>query len=149
MFEFAIVLLVLGLIGAGILRQHLRDAKLLRLREIDHRERMTAMENNGALPDSRNQSLEELLAGSVRGGWDRNSRVLWVRLAALGLGLTCLFGGIGTAIGLPGVSDPEASGMFSIGFIPVFIGFGLLLFYRMSKGAASTTTGGPDSGEDR
>ena len=53
----AIVILVLGLIGAGILRKHMREAKQLRLREIIHEERVKAMQHNVTLPDVDDSSL--------------------------------------------------------------------------------------------
>jgi len=68
--------------------------------------------------------------------------MLWVRMTALCLGLTSLFGGIGAAIGLAGVSDTEASGMWSMGLIPVFLGIGLLLFYRLSRRQAEQESTG-------
>ena len=46
----AVVFLVLGLIGASILRRHLREAKQVRLRQIIHEERLKAMEHNVPLP---------------------------------------------------------------------------------------------------
>jgi hypothetical protein len=67
--------------------------------------------------------------------------ILWVRLAALCLGLTCLFGGVGVALGLAAVSDPEGSGFWSLGLIPVFVGFGLLLFHRLSRNVIRTGDG--------
>ena len=45
------VILVLGLIGAGMLRRHLREAKLLRLRQIIHEERLKATEHDTPLPE--------------------------------------------------------------------------------------------------
>ena len=63
--------------------------------------------------------------------------VLWVRLAALGVGLAAVFGGAGTCLGMSLASDAEISGMWAMGLIPTFIGVGLLGFYLMSSGLAA------------
>ena len=141
--EFLIVGLVGIFVGASILRRHLREAKQLRLREIIHTERMKAMEHDTELPETTLDELATFLgdldSSPPDDGPTAATGILWVRLTALCLGLTSLFGGIGTAIGLAGVSDPEANGMWSMGLIPVFGGIGLLLFYRLSRRHAEQT----------
>jgi len=145
----AITLLILGLFGAAILRRHLHQAKLLRLRESLPKERMAAMEHDLPVPEADSTRIESLLADG--GGADRNpdrqsgAGVHWVRLAARGRGLTCLFGGAGVMPGFYFVNDPEASGMWPLGLIPVLIGVGLLLFVRLSKGLAQKMNGQRES----
>jgi len=149
MMSLSITLLILGLCGAVVLRRHLHDAKLLRLREISHAERMAAMERDLPVPEADPAGIEPLLTqrDKVEAGLDRMSGagVQWIRLVALALGLTCLFGGIGMLPGFYYVSDPEASGMWPLGLIPVFIGTGLLVFVRLSRGLAEEIGGRRES----
>lgn len=143
MLSIAITLLVLGLLGASILRRHLREAKLVRLREIAHRERMMALERGAPLPDTDVQRIESLLGDGAATDSDRPCAPSshWVRLAALALGLVCVFGGAGSLPGFYYLSDAEASGMWPIGLIPLFIGAGLLIFVRLSRGLAEKMEG--------
>jgi len=135
--EFLIVGLVVTFVGAAILRRHLRESKLLRLREIVHTERLRALERGTELPETNVEELDALL-GDVGGPpptplMTATTGLLWIRLAALCLGLTLLFGGVGVALGLAGVSDPDANGFWSLGLLPLFVGIGLLLFHRLSR----------------
>ena len=41
---FTVVLVVFGLLCLGLLRNYLHEAKLVRLREMVHKERMTALD---------------------------------------------------------------------------------------------------------
>lgn len=133
---FVTVLLILGLIAAGIWRRHLRDAKLLRLREMIHQERKTNMESNPSAATT-DQALDEaLLDFAKREPRPSNpaAALMWVRLIALCIGLAGLFGGVGMAIGMYAVtSDPEITGMWSMGIIPAAVGLGLLVFYYLSR----------------
>ena len=133
---FVTVLLILGLVAAGIWRRHLRDAKLLRLREMIHQERTANMDSNPQAA-TKDQTLDEALLDLVKRE-PRHSNpaagVLWVRLIALCIGLAGLFGGIGMAIGMYAVTaDPDVTGMWSMGIIPAAVGFGLLVFYYLSR----------------
>ncbi len=141
----AITLLVLGLYGASILRRHLHEAKLLRLREISHKERMAAMERDLPVSDATASRIDSLLAES-QGADARPDRihsmsVHWVRLTALALGLTCLFAGFGILPGFHYQADSDMSGMWAIGLIPIFVGTGMLIFFGLSKGLAEKMNG--------
>jgi hypothetical protein len=140
---FVTVLLILGLIAAGIWQRHLRDAKLLRLREMMHLERMANMESD---PSSvkENQQLDALLLEMA----EREPRpsnpaagVMWIRLIALCIGLAGLFGGVGIAAGMWATSDPEIHGAWSMGVIPSAVGLGLLVFYYLSRKFTVPTNG--------
>lgn len=146
MLSLSIAILVLGVFGATILHRHLREAKLLRLREIRHKERMMAMEHNLAAPDTDTARVDSLL-GENEGADSSRERmsgtaVHWVRLAALALGLTCLFGGVGAIPGLYFLSDPELRGTWPLGLVPIFAGVGLLLFIRLSRDLADKINSG-------
>ena len=133
---FATVLLILGLIAAAIWRRHLHDSKLLKLREMIHAERMHNMESNPSSA-ANDQELDGLLLDYAKReprSLNPAAAVAWVRLIALCVGLAGLFGGIGVAIGMFAVtSDPEITGMWSMGIIPTAIGLGLLMFYYLSR----------------
>lgn len=138
------VILILGLVGAMIFRKHLREAKLLRLREISHQERMAAMEHNLQLPEENVSKIDALLAESMGSPSSpsqiNGAKVHWIRLTALALGLISLFSGIGAAFGIFFTSDPDLKGTWPMGLIPIFIGIGLLLFVCLSKRMAENIT---------
>lgn len=143
-------LLVLGaLLGTWLLRNHLHEAKLLRFREMAHKERMTAMERDLPLPDDESAALNELLRGSpeyvASSAEARVAKERLIRMAALCLGLTSFLGGIGVTFGLHVQSDPEVSGMWGIGLVPTLIGIGLLLFVRLLKNLDPISTQRQDS----
>jgi Flp pilus assembly protein TadB len=137
METMAFVILILGLVVANMWRRHLREAKQLKLRQIIHEERIKAMEHELPLPEINDSELLDSLSLSPskepqsESGLDTS--ITWVRLVTLGLGLVLLFGGIGGAIGLYWVADPEAHGVWPISLIPVFVAIGLLLFYLLSR----------------
>jgi hypothetical protein len=141
MEALAWVLLVLGLVGSSILRRHLVLARQLKLRKIIHEERIKAMEQNAELPEANDAELARQLSDS-RGhrpngrAW-LSSSMLWVRLVSLCLGLTGLFGGIGTCIGLAMTTGEQMYEYWPMGLIPVFVGVGFLVFYAMSAKLAA------------
>jgi len=138
---FTVVLTFFGifvpLLGARVLRNHLHESKLLRLREMIHKERLVALERDLPLPDDESDALTELLNGvSAQGAPSAESRAAkyhLIRLVALCLGLTSFLGGIGLTFGLHVQADTSVSGMWGIGLVPSLIGVGLLLFVRLSK----------------
>ena len=140
---FTVVLTVLvfffGTVLTRLLQGHLHEAKLLRLREIVHIERMKALERDQPLPEEDPEALAGLLhqgpASAPTSDEARAAKERVVRLAALCLGLTSFLGGIGLTAGLHVQSDPEVSGMWGIGLVPTLIGIGLMIFARLSKEA--------------
>ena len=140
---FVAVLLILGLVAAAIWRRHLRDAKLLRLREMIHQERTTNMEPDPSVATDHRQ-LDELLLDQARREprpSNPGAAVMWIRLIALCIGLAGFFGGIGIAAGMSAASDPDIHGMWSMGIIPSAIGLGLLVFYYLSRKFSVPTNG--------
>jgi hypothetical protein len=134
MEALAVAILVLGLIGANILRRHLYESKLIRHRQIIHQERLKAMEHNAPLPEFDDAELASLLRqfGSHKGGGLAGA-VVWTRIVALCIGLASFFGGIGCCLGMFYSKDPEMYEYWAMGLIPVFIGFGLLVFHLLSR----------------
>jgi len=134
-------ILVLGLIGASMLRRHLREAKQLRLRQIIHEERLKAMEHNAPLPEVDDATLigqffENTNHAARNEGRGMALAILWVRIVALCIGLASFFGGIATSAGMYLVKDPGISNYWAMGLIPTLIGLGLLIFYLMSRSLA-------------
>jgi hypothetical protein len=130
------VILVLGLIGASLLRRHLREDKQLKLRQIIHDERMKAMEHSQPLPDAADIELARQLSEPpkpARNGRRSETGILWVRIVALCIGLTTLLGGIGMTIGFAYSGMKDLLDIWSVGLIPAFVGLGLLIFYRLSR----------------
>ena len=149
MWWLAITILVLGLFGGAILRRHLRDAKILRLREISHEERMAAMERGLPLSNGDAERLDSLLIGG-EGAEPSSNRMSttgarWTRLTALALGLTLLCAGIGLIPGLYFQSDSEASGTWPLGLIPILMGAGMLIFVGLSRELAEKIDGKRES----
>jgi hypothetical protein len=144
-----IAIIIFGIIAAILMRKHYHEAKLVRLREIVHVERMKAMEQGIELPHSDADQLQQLI-GSGRADQEPDgisqSRMLWIRFSSLGLGLACIFGGIGASLGLVLQRDLDVAGTWAVGFIPLLLGIGLLFFYRLSKGLAD---GMADNNADR
>lgn len=109
--------------GLAIWAKHLREAKRLALREMIHRERMTALEKGVALSDD--PARPETTAASHLG-----------RAALLG-GLVLVFGGFGLLAALGRIPDTAEMGdlrdLASLGMLPVFTGFGLLLYALLDR----------------
>ena len=101
-----IALLIVGLVGLGTLGRYLRESKVTRMYEMIHVERLKAMEKDIPLPDLGHDDI----------------------------GLVFLFGGVGVLAGLRWVLVPEASELWPLGFIPVMVGLGLLLFHQLTRG---------------
>jgi hypothetical protein len=131
-----IALLIVGLVGLGTLRRYLRESKVTRMYEMIHMERLKAMEKDIPLPslghDDIVQELTSLRAADPPNGNSRGGMV-WLRVYSLFLGLVFLFGGLGVLAGLRWVLVPEASELWPLGFIPVMVGLGLLLFHQLTR----------------
>ncbi|MEW6364153.1 MAG: hypothetical protein AB1714_05895 [Acidobacteriota bacterium] len=138
MIWFAIVLLIFGLYVARVLHRHVHEAKLLRLREMVHAERMAALEKALPMPESSTQAVETALTGAsesrlIQIGSD-SAGFRWVRLASLAIGLISLFGGVGSMVGFYLIRVPEVQATWPAGLIAVFLGLGLLLFVLLTRG---------------
>ena len=99
-------------------------------RDFLHRERMLAMEKGIPLPefpdfeeDDQRPLLEQLSESTAR---------IAPKLP-LGCGLVLIFGGAGVLVALSKAQDPEFHRAWSLGFIPVFLGAGLILYYLLTR----------------
>ena len=101
------------------------------------------MESDPSVATDHRQLDELLLDLATREPRPANpaAAMMWVRLIALCIGLAGLFGGVGIAIGMFATSDPEISGVWSMGIIPSAIGLGLLVFYYLSRKFSVPTNG--------
>jgi len=133
----AIFAVFFSLLVARLVRNHLRDTKLLQLREMMHKERMIALERDIQLPNDEADVLTEMLGrrpeSDPPSAENRAAKERAIRLVALCLGLTAFLGGIGLTFALHVQTDPDVAGTWGIGVIPTMIGVGLLMFVRLSK----------------
>ncbi len=143
MLWLTLTLLILGLYGISVFGRHLREAKLVRLRDMIHRERMAAMERNLPVSESGADPIEAILRGDERGFKEHGvagDSTRGIRMLALALGLTSLLGGIATIPALYYQIEPEVQAIWPIGLIPAAIGIGLLLFVRVSRALDYTSS---------
>ena len=89
-----------------------------------HRERIAAMDKGIPLPelpeyDPRSRSLFHLVSLNPR--WP------------LGVGVILILGGVGTALALWLSGDPYHRQVWSFGLIPIFLGVGLMMHYRLVR----------------
>jgi hypothetical protein len=138
---FTVLLSILAvffcLLIARVVQNHLRDAKLLQLREMVHKERMIALERDIQLPNDESEVLTAMLGGRPESDPPsaeiRAAKERVIRLVALSLGLTAFLGGIGLTFALLVQADLDVAGTWGVGIIPTMIGVGLLIFVRLSK----------------
>ena len=127
-----LMMLVLGLVALGILRNYLATRNRMRLRQMIHEERLKALEKEAPLDDlTYDGNLEREFVGSSSGG--NGNRAFWLRLTALCVGLVCSFVGVGMIVAFLLATDPELTKIWSVGMIPMMLGFGLLLFYVLTR----------------
>ena len=122
------IFFIFGLIGLSLVRKSLSDKDRLKRREMIHRERLAAIEQE--LPVDNLQLEDEMLPEA--GPTTRRDAIVWMRLSALCLGLGFFFGGIGVCLGFRWAGERSFNEMWSIGLIPALFGLGLLLFYFMT-----------------
>lgn len=133
------VIFIFGLIFAGLVRKSLADKERLQLREMIHRERMTAMEKGMQIDPLK---LEDVTMPEMPVSSSRGDAVTWMRFTALFLGLAFFFGGFGIALAFHIASDRGMNEMWSIGLIPALTGLGLLIFYFMTVGYEKSNRAG-------
>ena len=112
----------LGVVAAAVFVWAFSRHHALRARQMQHEERITAMQKGIEIPP-----LERGLEGTpapLNGG-----RRTWFRLTILGLALISFFGGAGLLVAFRLVDDPDFTGMWAMGLIPIMVSIGLLLFW--------------------
>jgi hypothetical protein len=131
-----LTLVVFGFVGFGILQKFLRGQSVGRHREMIHKERMAAMEKG--LPIDSLGVDQELTMKNEVSGQNQEKVLVWVRLVALCLGLFFLLVGIGMCIAFHFAHMQDLNTIWTVGFIPVLGGIGLLLFVVLSRGFKSS-----------
>ncbi len=124
-----LLLVVFGFVGYGMLKRFLLDQTLVKQREMIHKERIMAMEKG--LPIDNLQLPEHTVMSD---GSLQEKVLVWVRLIALGFGLFLIPAGIGICIAFHFSGNLDLQPVWTVGLIPILCGFGLLLFFLLSKG---------------
>ncbi len=125
---FILILLAMSLIGA-----QLSASRKLKLRQIEKEERVKAMEAGVPLPEVAQIGASEVFNADHEAGFQR--QVQWFRLLSLAVGLFLVFTGAGMGLAFKLSGDADLNDLASIGAMPMFAGFGLLLFWFLSKRA--------------
>ncbi len=117
--------------GMVILARHLAEKNRILAREILHKERMNAMQNDVSLPQPADlPSLSPPTSPETPPG----HVLAWFRIVALFFGFLLLFSGTGMVVGCSAAGDQELRDLSTLGFVPALAGVGLLIFYRLSRG---------------
>ncbi|MCZ6506891.1 MAG: hypothetical protein O7A04_02410 [Acidobacteria bacterium] len=125
---YALLLIALGAAVWLVLRH-----QNLRLRQMQHRERLAALEKGLATPQPQPHEGEDTMSDVSTAWKDPATYVTWFRLTTLGLAFLLLFGGTGMLVSFIIVEDPEMRKLWSLGLIPMMTGFGLFLFWVVSS----------------
>lgn len=123
---------LLGLLALFLIGWHLRQQKALKLREMQHRERLAAIEKGLAVPEPPREQESMIVIGSLgNGGGGSYER------AALASGLVLAFGGVGFLAALSVMAQIQSLSKLSaiafLGLIPMLIGAGLLLYVVLNR----------------
>ena len=120
---------VFGWVILLLVAWHMRSSRRQRRLELQHKERMMAMEKGIPLPElpADEQPSRPGLVADVIGSIRINPR--W----PLGLGALFVMFGIGLAAALALSQEPEHYRVWSFGLIPVFFGLGLMLHYALTR----------------
>ena len=110
--------------------KYLHTRKRQEERQMIHRERILAMEKGIPLPEFPIQ--EDDSARSTLLEISHASRSLLPKLT-LGCGLIVLFLGTGVLVALKMHPDSEMSSMWTMSFIPIFVGVGFLLYHVLLR----------------
>jgi len=115
-----------------ILGEHLRQKRKMKLRELQQKERMFAMEKGLTVPDLVDDIFNE--ETEVTSNPEQFRRKLqWFRISLLAVGLFLIFGGLGMFLGFHFSFDRDFRELSTLGIIPFMSGLGLLLFYYLSN----------------
>lgn len=116
---------VFGCVIVCIVIWHLRSKRNIERIKLAHEERMKAMEKEIPLPEfpelKEEHSRIEITPIKLNPRWP------------LGLGALCIFGGLGFIAAMLLSGDHEMWKLWSMGMIGVFVGFGLMLFYHLTR----------------
>ena len=114
-----------------ILGEHLRQKRKIKLREIQQKERVAAMEKGLTIPGVDDDIFNEERE-AISGPEQYKRKMQWFRINLLAIGLFLIFGGLGMFLGFHFSQDNEFVKMATLGIIPFMTGLGLLLFYYLT-----------------
>ena len=129
---------IFGWVAVWYLRRRAVESRALKLRELLHRERMAAIDKGVPLPEIPAEA--EADPPWLRPEAER-MRAAWLRRLALILGLFFLFGGLGMSAGFYYAPDRGFNAMWTLGFIPLMSGIGLLLYAALAARLDTGQTG--------
>jgi len=124
-----LLLVIFGLVGYGMLKRFLLDQTLVKQREMVHKERIMAMEKGLPVDNLQLPERPEVSDSSIQ-----EKVLVWVRIIALGFGLFLIPAGIGICVAFHYSGAVDLQPVWTVGLIPILCGFGLLLFFLLSKG---------------
>ena len=112
----------LGILAAATFVWAFGRHNALKVRQMQHEERITALQKGMEIP-------HQVLPSDHGPGPANGARRVWFRLTILGLAMIFFFGGVGLLLALLLVQDPEFSGIWALGLIPIMVSIGLFLFW--------------------
>ncbi len=122
---------LLGLLALFLVGWHLRQQKALRIREMQHRERLAAIEKGLTVPEPSPEPEHMIVIGGLgNGGPGAGER------AALATGLVLFLGGVGFLAAFSQMAKgklEELANFAPLGLIPMLVGVGLLLYFFLSR----------------
>jgi len=119
-FACAVVLIIIW---------HLKSKRRLEKMTLVHQERMKAIEKGVPLPEFPELSEEAKMQQFDKIFTPPKLNPRW----PLGLGAVVIMSGLGYTVAMLLSSDPEASKIWSMGLIGIFLGFGLILYYFLTR----------------
>jgi hypothetical protein len=110
-------------------RRRASESLTLKRREMLHLERLAAIEKGVPLPEL--PAADDDLPGWLTPEVER-ARGLWLRRICLALGLLATTTGVGLCIGFYFAPDRGFNAMWTLGFIPMMAGIGLVIFWGVA-----------------
>ena len=129
------IVFILALASLVLMREKQREANRMQLKQMLHEERMKAMEKGLEVPAEAIHDVTngaEWASASTLGGSFGHS-ILWTRIVALCIGLFLMLGGVGMYLGFSVAGEDDFHAIASLGLLPAFAGFGLILFYFLTR----------------
>ena len=113
---------------------HLRSKRRMEKLTLIHHERMKAIEKGVPLPEFPELTEEAKMHQFDRVFTPPKLNPKW----PIGVGAVVMMGGLGYLVAMMLSNDSEMAKLWSIGMIPIFIGFGLVLYYYLTRSSESS-----------
>jgi uncharacterized membrane protein YsdA (DUF1294 family) len=118
---FALVSLVIYLFDREKTKQRMHVQRLI------HEERLKAIEKGLPYPELPPYQIEEATESHGRSHWKPTARQV------VGMGLIAILGGAGAALAMKLSPEDYHQRAWSFGFVPVFVGVGMLLYAWINR----------------